>query len=110
MRMKNRTSEHVAIVKEKSRYWESKNNLNVWMRTIQGKSKKKNNKEIKMRELKKRWSKKKRKGGKYGSDLCNFRNLKLLFTRVISHPHPNVTFSSAVLTDLFIYLFFLWAH
>ena len=41
MRMKNRTSEHVAIVKEKSRYWESKNNLNVWMRTIQGKSKKK---------------------------------------------------------------------
>ena len=61
MRMKNRTSEHVAIVKEKSRYWESKNNLNVWMRTIQGKSKKKNNKEIKMRELKNGGARKKEK-------------------------------------------------
>ena len=38
--MKNRTSKRVAIGKEKSRYWESKNNLNVWMRTIQDKSKK----------------------------------------------------------------------
>ena len=40
MRMKNRTSERVAIGKEKSRHWESKNNLNVWKRTIQDKSKK----------------------------------------------------------------------
>ena len=40
MRMKNRTSERGAIGKEKSRYWESKNNLNVWMRTIQEKRKK----------------------------------------------------------------------
>ena len=56
--MKNKTSECVAIGKEESRYWESKNNLNVWMKTIQDKSKK-TNKEIKMRELKKQWSKKK---------------------------------------------------
>ena len=41
MRIKNRTFDHVAIGKEKSRYWESKNNLNVWMRTIQDKRKKK---------------------------------------------------------------------
>ena len=60
MRMKNRTSEHVAIVKEKSRYWESKNNLNVWMKTIQDKSKK-TNKEIKMRELKNGGARKKEK-------------------------------------------------
>ena len=49
--MKNKTSECVAIGKEESRYWESKNNLNAWTRTIQDKSKK-TNKEIKMRELK----------------------------------------------------------
>ena len=61
MRIKNRTFDHVAIGKEKSRYWESKNNLNVWMRTIQDKRKKKNNKEIKMRELKNCWSKNKYK-------------------------------------------------
>ena len=61
MRIKNRTFDHVAIGKEKSRYWESKNNLNVWMRTIQDKRKKKNNKEIKMRELKICWSKNKYK-------------------------------------------------
>ena len=61
MRIKNRTFVHVAIGKEKSRYWESKNNLNVWMRTIQDKRKKKNNKEIKMRELKICWSKNKYK-------------------------------------------------
>ena len=41
MRIKNRTFDHVAIGKEKSRYWESKNNLNVWMRTNQDKRKKK---------------------------------------------------------------------
>ena len=40
MRIKNRTFGHVAIGKEKSRHWESKNNLNVWMRTIQEKRKK----------------------------------------------------------------------
>ena len=61
MRIKNRTFDHVAIGKEKSRYWESKNNLNVWMRTNQDKRKKKNNKEIKMRELKICWSKNKYK-------------------------------------------------
>ena len=61
MRIKNKTFDHVAIGKEKSRYWESKNNLNVWMRTIQDKRKKKNNKEIKMRELKICWSKNKYK-------------------------------------------------
>ena len=58
--MKNKTSERVAIGKEESRYWESKNNLNAWTRTIQDKSKK-TNKEIKMRELKKWWSKNKYK-------------------------------------------------
>ena len=52
MSIKNRTFDGVAFGKEKSRYWESKNNLNVWMRTIQDK-RKKNNKEIEMRELKK---------------------------------------------------------
>ena len=60
MRIKNRTFDGVAFGKEKSRYWESKNNLNVWMRTIKAKIKK-NNKEIKMRELKKWWSKNKYK-------------------------------------------------
>ena len=68
--MKNKTSERVAIGKEESRYWESKNNLNVWTRTIQDK-RKKNNKEIKMRELKKQWSKKKQEEGKQRLDLCN---------------------------------------
>ena len=58
--MKDRTSERVAIGKEKSRYWKRKNNLNVWMRQFKIRVKK-NNKEIKMRELKKRWSKKKKK-------------------------------------------------
>ena len=89
--MKNKTSECVAIGKEESRYWESKNNLNVWMKTIQDKSKK-TNKEIKMRELKKQWSKKKRRR-KIQIGLMQFRNLKLLFTEVIFHPHPHVTFS-----------------
>ena len=89
--MKNKTSERVAIGKEESRYWESKNNLNVWMKTIQDKSKK-TNKEIKMRELKKQWSKKKRRR-KIQIGLMQFRNLKLLFTEVIFHPHPHVTFS-----------------
>ena len=41
MRIKNITFDCVAIGKEKSRYWESKNNLNVWMRTIQDNRKKK---------------------------------------------------------------------
>ena len=122
MRIKNWTFDRVAIRIEKSRYWESKNNLNVWMRTIQDK-RKKNNKEIKMRELKKE------KGGtrinikrKIRIGLMQFRNLKLLFTQVISHPflkkkkkkvishaHPHVTFSSTVIL-VFYYYFFLWAH
>ena len=122
MRIKNWTFDRVAIRIEKSRYWESKNNLNVWMRTIQDK-RKKNNKEIKMRELKKK------KGGtrinikrKIRIGLMQFRNLKLLFTQVISHPflkkkkkkvishaHPHVTFSSTVIM-VFYYYFFLWAH
>ena len=51
--MKNRTSERVAIGKEKSRYWESKNNLNVWMRTIQDKRKKKKKQRNKDERIKK---------------------------------------------------------
>ena len=60
MRIKNRTFDGVAFGKEKSRYWESKNNLNVWMRTNQDK-RKKNNIEIKMRELKNGGARKKEK-------------------------------------------------
>ena len=63
MRMKNRTSERVAIGKEKSRYWESKNNLNVWMRTIQDKSKKKKqrNKDERIKKTVEQEKKKERK-------------------------------------------------
>ena len=50
MRIKNRTFDRVAIGKEQSRYWESKNNLNVWMRTIQDKTKKKKKKKKKRKK------------------------------------------------------------
>ena len=122
MRIKNWTFDRVAIRIEKSRYWESKNNLNVWMRTIQDK-RKKNNKEIKMRELKKE------KGGtrinikrKIRIGLMQFRNLKLLFTQVISHPFlkkkkkkSNFPRSSSChflfyRNNGFLLLFFLWVH
>ena len=67
--MKDRTSERVAIGKEKSRYWKRKNNLNVWMRQFKIRVKKKEQRN-KDERIKKTVEQEKKKG-KYGLDLCN---------------------------------------